>query len=77
MAAMASLESQAPPAVTTPPPWYAAYPAPKSQPAGMTREAVLGMMKDSVAGKDYVLVDLRRADHDVRVASPPLLQTDG
>ena len=28
-------------------------------------------MKDSVAGKDYVLVDLRRADHEVRSRPPP------
>ncbi|KAK0725345.1 Rhodanese-like domain-containing protein [Lasiosphaeris hirsuta] len=45
-------------------PWHAAYPAPKSPPKGMSREAVLEMMKEAVAGKDYVLVDLRRADHE-------------
>ena len=35
----------------------------------MTRHAVLDMMKDSnlIAGKDYVLVDLRRTDHEVTI----------
>ncbi|KAK3346717.1 Rhodanese-like domain-containing protein [Lasiosphaeria hispida] len=45
-------------------PWHAAYPVPMSQPRGMSREAVLEMMKEAVAGKDYILVDLRRADHE-------------
>ncbi|OPB44515.1 arsenate reductase Arc2 [Trichoderma guizhouense] len=47
-------------------PWHAAFPSPKRQePETMTRGEVLKMMKDdgSVAGKDYLLVDLRRTDH--------------
>ncbi|KAJ4176298.1 hypothetical protein NW767_15828 [Fusarium falciforme] len=33
----------------------------------MTRQAALEMMKDSnnIAGKNYVLIDLRRTDHEV------------
>ncbi|KAK2686434.1 hypothetical protein QWA68_015156 [Fusarium oxysporum] len=49
-------------------PWHAAYPPPLNKtPAAMTRQAVLEMMKDSknIAGKNYVLIDLRRADHEV------------
>ncbi|KAL5615864.1 hypothetical protein FOBRF1_004612 [Fusarium oxysporum] len=49
-------------------PWHAAYPPPLNKtPAAMTRQAVLEMMKDSknIAGKDYVLIDLRRADREV------------
>lgn len=49
-------------------PWHAAFPSPKRQePETMTRGEVLKMMKDdgSVAGKDYLLVDLRRTDHQV------------
>jgi len=47
-------------------PWYAAYPAPRTlKPASVQREDVLEMMKDCEAGKDFVLVDLRRNDHDV------------
>lgn len=35
---------------------------------GLMRDAVLEMMKDSrnVAGRDYILVDLRRTDFEVR-----------
>ncbi|CAG7555201.1 unnamed protein product [Fusarium equiseti] len=48
-------------------PWHAVYPPPLNKsPAAMTRLEVLEMMKDSnnVAGKDYVLIDLRRTDHE-------------
>lgn len=50
-------------------PWYAAYPTPRNaQPGSLTREELLKMMKASnrVAGRDFVLVDLRRNDHEVR-----------
>lgn len=45
----------------------AAYPPLNKNPAAMTRQAVLEMMKDSknIAGKNYVLIDLRRTDHEV------------
>ncbi|EHA55179.1 hypothetical protein MCOR27_007500 [Pyricularia oryzae] len=46
-------------------PWHAAYPPPKNaQPASLTREELLQMIKaaDSVAKRDFVLVDLRRTD---------------
>ncbi|KAK7718928.1 hypothetical protein SLS63_010341 [Diaporthe eres] len=43
-----------------------AYPAPKKEAPSITRGAVLEMLRDSenVAGKDFVLVDLRRSDHE-------------
>ncbi|KAK3936353.1 Rhodanese-like domain-containing protein [Diplogelasinospora grovesii] len=47
-----------------PAPWYAAYPAPKSEAATMPREEVLVMLKEQRPGKDFVLVDLRRNDHE-------------
>ncbi|OAA68219.1 Rhodanese-like protein [Niveomyces insectorum RCEF 264] len=49
-----------------PPPWHAAYPAPKLLAAAISREAVLGMLNGSkdTAGRDFVLVDLRRNDHE-------------
>lgn len=52
---------------TAPPPWHAAYPAPKKEAPSITRGAVLEMLRDSenIAGKDFVLVDLRRSDHEV------------
>ncbi|KAK4063322.1 hypothetical protein Purlil1_14168 [Purpureocillium lilacinum] len=53
----------------TSPPWYAAYPAPRHlQPGCVTREELLWMLKggENVAGRDFLLVDLRRADYEVR-----------
>ncbi|KAH6971030.1 Rhodanese-like domain-containing protein [Ilyonectria sp. MPI-CAGE-AT-0026] len=50
-----------------PPPWYAAFPAPReSQPGGVTREELLKMLKgcDKFADRDFILVDLRRNDHE-------------
>ncbi|ERS95280.1 hypothetical protein HMPREF1624_08157 [Sporothrix schenckii ATCC 58251] len=46
-------------------PWYAAYPDPKADPAFLTRDEVLSLLQDTghVAGKNFVLVDLRRNDH--------------
>lgn len=49
-------------------PWHAAFPAPRKQePGTITLGEVLKMIRDgeSVARKDYLLVDLRRADHQV------------
>jgi arsenical-resistance protein 2 len=46
-------------------PWYASYPEPRNkQPGAVTREQLLAMMTDgqSNAGKDYILVDVRRTD---------------
>ncbi|KAH6990094.1 Rhodanese-like domain-containing protein [Ilyonectria destructans] len=48
-------------------PWYAAFPAPReSQPSGVTREELLKMLKgcDNFANRDFILVDLRRNDHE-------------
>ncbi|KAK1757255.1 Rhodanese-like domain-containing protein [Echria macrotheca] len=45
-------------------PWYAAYPPPRSEPVALKREDVLALMRNKVAGRDYVLVDLRRVDHE-------------
>merc|ERR1712000_312621 len=47
-------------------PWHAAYPAPEHQPGSLTREVVLKLMKEvsSVAKQDFVLIDLRRNDHE-------------
>ncbi|RKL22704.1 hypothetical protein BFJ70_g13181 [Fusarium oxysporum] len=48
-------------------PWHAAYPPPLNKtPPATTRQAALEMMKDckNIAGKDYVLIDLRRTDHE-------------
>ncbi|KAK1774694.1 Rhodanese-like protein [Copromyces sp. CBS 386.78] len=51
---------------TVPPPWHAAYPVPKTEAPSITRGMVLEMLRNgrNVAGKDFVLVDLRRADYE-------------
>lgn len=66
----------------TPPPWHAAYPAPRNaEPLGATREEVLAMLKaqlkdqNSSCPRDFVLVDLRRTDHEVRHIPPSLRST--
>lgn len=46
-------------------PWYSAYPAVKGEVKGMTRDAVLKLLKSEEAGKAFVLIDVRRADHEV------------
>lgn len=47
--------------------WHAAFSAPISEPVTISREAVLDMLKASnnTVGKNFVLVDLRRTDHEV------------
>lgn len=50
-----------------PPPWHAPYPAPRNTPATIRREDVLDMIKQSAetSSRDYILIDLRRNDHEV------------
>jgi arsenical-resistance protein 2 len=53
-------------AAPAPAPWHAAYPAPKSEVATISREEVLEMLKATPAEKrDFLLVDLRRNDFEV------------
>lgn len=61
--------STAPETETKPAPWYAAFPEPQSDLMNISRAEVLEMLKGStgeVVGKDFVLVDLRRNDFEVR-----------
>ena len=53
-------------------PWYANYPAPKSEAAGVSRKDVLHMLcnKENSASRDYILIDLRRNDHEVSTFLP-------
>lgn len=47
-------------------PWHEAFPAPRSTAASITREEVLRWFQEGKKpGKDFVLVDLRRVDHEV------------
>lgn len=47
-------------------PWHAAYPTPDGTPASISREELLQYMREgAVPGRDFLLVDLRRNDHEV------------
>lgn len=47
-------------------PWYAAYPPPKSDPASIRRTELLQWFHEGQKpGKDFMLIDLRRTDHEV------------
>jgi arsenical-resistance protein 2 len=53
-------------ATSAPAPWYAAYPAPKSEVVTISREEVLQLLKTTpLEGRDFVLIDLRRNDFEV------------
>ncbi|GFF24010.1 hypothetical protein IFM46972_00889 [Aspergillus udagawae] len=46
-------------------PWHAAFPAPRNTARSISREDMLQWMREGKQpGKDYVLVDLRRNDHE-------------
>ncbi|GAB1199023.1 hypothetical protein APSETT444_008355 [Aspergillus pseudonomiae] len=46
-------------------PWHAAYPAPRTTAAKLPRQELLQWLKEGKQpGKDFVLVDLRRADFE-------------
>ncbi|KAH7031374.1 Rhodanese-like domain-containing protein [Microdochium trichocladiopsis] len=46
-------------------PWHAAFPAPRTtEPGAVSREEMLELLRTATAGKDYVLVDLRRNDYE-------------
>lgn len=48
-------------------PWHTAYPAPTAEASSITREIVLSWIRQGkVPGKDFVLIDLRRTDFEVR-----------
>ncbi|KAJ5083757.1 hypothetical protein N7456_013184 [Penicillium angulare] len=46
-------------------PWHAAYPTPKSTVPSISKVEVLNWLRDGrQSGKDFVLVDVRRTDHE-------------
>ena len=56
---------------TTDTPWHAAYPAPKSKAASLSRQELLQWFRDGKqAGKDFILIDVRRTDYEVRRILP-------
>ncbi|KAM0332590.1 hypothetical protein ACHAQA_002874 [Verticillium albo-atrum] len=52
--------------MTTTAPWHAAFPSPNHEPAALPASAVLALLKEETgaAPKDFILVDLRRNDHE-------------
>lgn len=46
-------------------PWYAAYPPANSTPENITCTALLQLLKQSRDDEKFVLIDLRRTDHEV------------
>ena len=47
-------------------PWHAAYPAPRGAAPSISREELLQWIREGKqAGKDFLLVDLRRTDYEV------------
>ena len=53
-------------------PWYAAYPSPRHDTSpSISRVEVLQLFRDGQeAGRDFILIDLRRADHEVTLYAP-------
>ena len=58
-------------------PWHANFPSPKAQLRSVSSDEVAKLISDpsKVAGKDYVVVDVRRTDFAVPLAFHPLIQT--
>ena len=55
-------------------PWFEAYPEPSTKaPPTISRQELLKWINEGkLAGKDYVVVDVRGKDHVVHAALPPL-----
>lgn len=54
-------------ATEEPLPWHCAYPKPKSTPGSLTKGELLQLIRERARpGRDFLLVDLRRNDHEVR-----------
>ncbi|MCJ1397813.1 hypothetical protein MMC11_001009 [Xylographa trunciseda] len=46
-------------------PWHAEYPPPRSpEPPSISRSELLNMLQTATPGNDFVLIDLRRTDHE-------------
>lgn len=44
--------------------WHAAFPAPKAPTQFITRGDVLDLFTGKIAGKDFILIDVRRTDFE-------------
>lgn len=52
--------------------WHESFPAPQSTAEFISRETVLGMLRSDQrkSGHDFLIIDLRRSDHEVRTCLP-------
>lgn len=48
--------------------WFDHLPAPVSQPPSITAEELHGLLASGPPGRDVIVVDVRRADIEVRVS---------
>ena len=46
-------------------PWTDAFPKPRSDPGAISDEELVELIKTKQAGKDYIVVDVRRTDFEV------------
>jgi hypothetical protein len=62
-------DTTAPAAAAEEVPWHAAYPSPRNVAPSLSRQELLQWFHDDkrVVGKDFVLVDVRRVDFEVRI----------
>lgn len=51
------------------PSWSVGLPEPKSSPPGISNEVVADLIKTKESGKDFIIVDTRRTDFEVRSCS--------
>jgi len=60
------------------PPWYSNFPDPRSKPRSMTDDEIAALVRDPEkrAGKDYIVVDVRRTDFEVPLSPSPRLVSD-
>lgn len=57
--------------------WYNNFPEPRSSPRSMTDVEVAALITNPAksAGKDYIVIDVRRTDFGVSTLSKPLILT--
>jgi hypothetical protein len=57
-------------------PWYNNFPDPRSMPRSMTDAEVSALVRDPEkhAGRDYIIVDVRRTDFEVPLTLTPTSQ---
>ena len=47
-------------------PWHSAFPTPSFDSKRISAAELVAIMKEKVSGEDYIIVDVRRTDFEVR-----------